>query len=182
MSRTVLRGSNAALAPELGRTAQLSSFGGVTTFVIWVATLGCLTASVLALADAATAAIEVKDAWIRWLPGKIPAGGYLTLVNTSDHAVSLVSASSADYAMVSLHQTRVQNGTSRMAPVDKLTIPAHATLKFASEGYHLMLQQPRRSLHPGDHVAVTLNFSDSPALTTLVELRNPDAAGTMPGM
>ena len=182
MSGTVLRGSNAALAPKLGRTPQLSSLGSVTALLIWVATLGGLTAPVLALADAATAAIEVKDAWIRWLPGKIPAGGYLTLVNTSDHAVSLVSASSADYATVSLHQTRMQDGTSRMAPVDKLTIPAHSTLKFASEGYHLMLQQPKRSLHPGDHVAVTLNFAGSPALTTLVELRSPDAADTMPGM
>jgi periplasmic copper chaperone A len=130
-------------------------------------------------------AVQVRDAWVRWLPGNLPAAGYVTLVNTSDQPMKLVAASCPDYGAVSLHRSRNVAGTSRMEPVDQITIAAHASLQFAAEGYHLMLERPQKALQPGDRVAVTLSFAGGAALTAPFELRRPDAdAGMrdMPGM
>jgi copper(I)-binding protein len=128
------------------------------------------------------AAMQIRDAWVRWLPGNLPAGGYVTLVNTSDRPISLVTASSPDYALVSLHRSRTTAGVSQMLPVDKITVGAHSSLEFGAQGYHLMLERPTRTLQPGDHVSVTLQFADSPAVTATLEVRKPDAGAEMPGM
>jgi copper(I)-binding protein len=127
-------------------------------------------------------AMQIRDGWVRWLPGNLPAGGYVTLVNSSDRPISLLAASSPDYALVSMHRSRTEAGTSRMLPVNKITVDAHSSLNFAALGYHLMLQQPKRMLQPGDQVSVTLQFAGNPAVTATLAVRAPDAGGDMPGM
>jgi periplasmic copper chaperone A len=163
----------------------------------------CLLAAGLLATAAATAAgapgaaagartgepVRVQQAWIRWLPANLPAGGYVTLTNLSDRAVALISASSPDYGSVALHRSLVHNGTASMVPVARINLAAHATLNFESLGYHLMLMQPRASVAPGDHVPVTLHFADGGSLTASFEVRKPAAGApdaksmaNMPGM
>jgi copper(I)-binding protein len=127
-------------------------------------------------------AVQIRDAWVRWLPGNLPAGGYVTLVNTGDRPVSLIAASSPDYALVSMHRSHTAAGTSQMLPVNKITVGAHSSLEFAAQGYHLMLERPKKPLQPGDHVSVTLQFADAPAVTVTLVLRPPDAGAEMPDM
>lgn len=127
-------------------------------------------------------AVQVKDAWVRWLPADLPAGGYVTLVNTSDQPLSLLAASCPDYDAVSLHRSRTVAGTSRMVRVEKIVIAAHSRLEFASQGYHLMLERPKSTLKPGDRVLVTLHFAGGAALTVAFELRQPGAGADMPDM
>jgi|SRR5271165_150652 len=143
----------------------------------------CLAASLLAiafaLADPAAGAdapagapsIRVENAWIRRLPTGLPAGGYLTLTNTGDRALVLTAASSPAFGEVMLHRTRNRAGTVEMLPVERLTIEAHATLDFASLGYHLMLMQESQPLRPGYHVPITLHFADGTSLTVSFEVR-----------
>jgi copper(I)-binding protein len=126
--------------------------------------------------------VQIKDGWVRWLPGNLPAGGYVTLVNSSNRPISLLAASSPDYALVSMHRSRTEAGTSRMLPVNKITVAAHSSLEFVTLGYHLMLEQPRRVLQPGDQVSVTLQFAGSAAVTATLVVRPPDAGGDMPDM
>jgi periplasmic copper chaperone A len=128
------------------------------------------------------ATVQANNAWIRWLPGDLPAGGYVTLVNNSAQPVNLVAVTSVDYGAVSMHQSRTVAGISRMTPVDKITIAAHGSLEFGAEGYHLMLLQPKKSLMPGDRVALTLRFAGSAPLTVQFELRRPDAGAELPDM
>ena len=135
-----------------------------------------------ALGAPPVSAVQVRDAWIRWLPGNLPAGGYVTLVNTSDQPIRLVAASCPDYGVVSLHRSRIVAGTSRMEPVDQITIAAHSSLQFANQGYHLMLERPIKALQPGDRVSVTLRFAGTAALTVPFELRRPDASADMRDM
>ncbi|HEY4972188.1 MAG TPA: copper chaperone PCu(A)C [Steroidobacteraceae bacterium] len=138
-----------------------------------------------ALGAPPASAVQVRDAWVRWLPGNLPAGGYLTLVNSGDQPSSLIAASCPDYADVSLHRSRTVAGTSQMTPVDKITVAAHSRLEFAAQGYHLMLAHPRKALRPGDRVPVTLSFAGGPAVTVEFALRPPAAGGDMsdmPGM
>jgi copper(I)-binding protein len=131
---------------------------------------------VAALAASASTTIQIRDAWVRWLPGNLPAGGYLTVINSGDRPISLTGASCEAYASVSLHQSREQGGVANMSPVTAITVRPHATLEFAAEGYHLMLQQPKRTLEPGDHIIITLTFASAAPLAVQFELRSPDGS------
>jgi periplasmic copper chaperone A len=141
--------------------------------------VACLAAP-YAIADPAItgvpSAIEIKQAWIRWLPAPAPAGGYLTLINDSDKPISLTGATCPEYGSVGLHRSLMRGGVSTMAPVDRITVAAHATLEFASQGYHLMLKAPTIALNPGDHVSITLSFDGGIQIAVPFEIRRPDGS------
>jgi periplasmic copper chaperone A len=117
------------------------------------------------------ATIRVEEAWIRWLPTGIPAGGYMTLTNGGDTVVNLIAASSPAYAEVSMHRSIERGGTVAMRPVTQIAIDPHASVNFAAAGYHFMLMQPVRPLEPGDRVPISLRFNDGSSLTVQFEVR-----------
>lgn len=122
-----------------------------------------LLASLLAAASAnaaATGGVHVSHAWIRLLPGDLPAGAYVTLANDGDKAVTLVGATSAAYTGIMLHRSSSEGGMSRMAMVDAITVPAHGQVALAPAGYHLMLMHAARPVAAGDTVKLTLDFAD----------------------
>ncbi|MDE1894868.1 MAG: copper chaperone PCu(A)C [Pseudomonadota bacterium] len=147
------------------------------------ATLSLLTGLLLASALHATAAehIRASHAWIRVLPGDLPAGAYVTLANDGDQAVALSGASSTAYATVMLHRSSMQGGMSRMTMVDSLAVPAHGKAVLAPAGYHLMLMQPRSPVKPGDTVQLLLKFSDGSTLPASFIARPADALGAGDG-
>lgn len=111
--------------------------------------------------------VRASHAWIRLLPGALPAGGYVTLLNDSAQPASLVGASSLAYGEVMLHQSTGQMaGMSRMMTVDHLEMPAHGQVTLAPAGYHLMLDKATHPLQVGDTIKVTLHFADGSALDT----------------
>jgi copper(I)-binding protein len=114
----------------------------------------------------ATQAAHVRSshAWIRTLPGSLPAGGYVVLENDADQPATLTNASSAAYASVMLHRSSTEGGMSRMTMVEALAIPAHGKVVLAPAGYHLMLMQAKTSVKPGDTVKLTLTFADGSSL------------------
>jgi len=139
-------------------------------FVLYCAATIC--SVTVALASAAPA-LRVEKAWIRWLPAGVPAGGYMTLINTGDSPVTLISASSTEYGEVSLHRNFNRGGTLQMRPAGEITINPHASLDFAAAGYHFMLMQPSSPRRPGDHVPITLHFAGGASLTVEFEVRRP---------
>jgi hypothetical protein len=141
------------------------------------AALSCALALSFGVASTAQAAganaISVKDAWVRWLPNSLPAAGYATLVNASDKPVDLIDISSNDYGDAMLHQT-VSNGSSqKMVMVDKLTVPAHGQVAIAPGGYHVMLEDAKHKVAPGDTVHLMLKFSDGETLDTPFAVKSP---------
>lgn len=136
----------------------------------------CLELTDTPAAAAATPAIQVQNAWIRWLPANLPAAGYVTLINVGERPENLVAASSPDYGEVSLHQSRRQGGSIEMVPVDRITIAPHSHVSFALAGYHMMLMQPTKPLKPGDHVPITLRFAGGLSLTVDFDVRKPDSS------
>lgn len=116
----------------------------------------------------ATAAehVHASHAWIRVLPGTLPAGAYVSLENDGDQPVALSGASSTVYADVMLHHSSTAGGMSRMTMVDALTVPAHGKAVLAPAGYHLMLMQASAPVKPGDTVQLTLKFTDGSTLPT----------------
>jgi copper(I)-binding protein len=115
--------------------------------------------------------IQVKEAWIRWLPANVPGGGYMTLINTGAAKRVLIGASSPDYGEVSIHQSRMRNGMNEMAPVESIELEPLIPVRFAEGGYHLMLMQPKRPLEPGDRVLITLRFAQGPPVAVPFEVR-----------
>ena len=103
--------------------------------------------------------IRAEGAWIRVLPGDLPAAGYLTLQNTGDTEVALTGAASAAYRQIMVHLSAGVGGMSGMVPVARLPVPAHGMVKLAPGGYHLMLMNATRPITPGRKVTVTLIFN-----------------------
>lgn len=129
------------------------------------------------LGSAFAAGVQVKEAWIRWLPANLPAGGYGKVVNDTDKEVKIVGASSPKYGEVMLHQSVDQGGMMKMLHVDVIPIAPHKSMEFAPGGYHIMLMQPKPGIEPGQKVPVTLKLSDGQSVTAEFEVRKPTASG-----
>ncbi len=130
------------------------------------------------LAHAAGAThVTASHAWIRVLPGALPAGAYVVLRNDGGAPVALTGASSPAYGMAMLHQSSGAGGMSRMTMVDALTIPAHGTQTLAPGGYHLMLMDAKRPVQPGERVRITLQFRDGSTLPVDFIARPANALG-----
>lgn len=110
--------------------------------------------------------ILASHAWIRVLPGDLPAGAYVTLENSSDQPAALSGATSTAYAEVMLHQSSNEGGVSRMAMLHSLAIPAHGKAVLAPASYHLMLMKAATPVKPGDIVKLNLTFTDGSTLAT----------------
>jgi len=110
--------------------------------------------------------VRASHAWIRVLPGDLPAAAYVTLANAGNQPVALSGARSKQYAEVMLHQSSSAGGMSRMTMVDSVDIPVHGTATLAPAGYHLMLMKPASAVKPGDMVRLTLTFTDGSTLAT----------------
>jgi hypothetical protein len=108
--------------------------------------------------------VQVSHAWIRLLPGDLPAGGYATLRNAGEVPLVLIGAESPSYRQVMLHESTTVGGLSSMAMIERLPLPAHATVTLAPGGYHLMLMHAFHPVKPGDRVKVTLRFADGRTL------------------
>lgn len=110
--------------------------------------------------------IHASQAWIRVLPGDLPAGAYVVLENHGDQPAALRGARSDRYASIMLHKSSAEGGMSRMAMVDSLVIPAHGKAALSPGGYHLMLGQASQPVKVGDTVKLTLQFADGSTLDT----------------
>ncbi|MGA9422596.1 MAG: copper chaperone PCu(A)C, partial [Rhodanobacteraceae bacterium] len=121
----------------------------------------------------------VSAAWIRWLPGDLPAAAYATLTNTGPRLVRLSGATSPDYADVMLHRSVVRDGKSLMQAVAGIDIRSGGSVTLAPGGYHLMLMRARHAIEPGDMVHLQLDFADGRTLDAAFAVKpaNTDAGG-----
>jgi len=118
-------------------------------------------------------AVTAQNAWVRWLPNDLPAAAYVTLVNASDKPIELTGVSSPDYGSTMLHQTVSNGSTQKMMMVDKLTVPARGTVSIAPGGYHVMLEDAKHAIKPGDTVHLKLQFSDGETLDAPFAVKPP---------
>jgi copper(I)-binding protein len=126
-------------------------------------------------ADAPT--VTASGGWLRVLPGGLPAGGYVSFENLSDRAISVVGASSPDYAHAMIHRSSTDGGMGRMEMVDSVPLPAKAKLAFSPGGYHVMLTDARHPVTPGDKVVVTFALSNGETLPVPFLARPANATG-----
>jgi len=125
-------------------------------------------------ATARDCAPQVKDGWIRLLPGGMPMqAGFGRIENRCAMPATLVSASSAAYASVELHESRVVDGVNRMRAVPELRIAPDSAAVLKPGGLHLMLIRPTATLKPGSRVAIEFVLKDGRKLLGEFEVRKP---------
>src|ERR1700761_3366671 len=125
----------------------------------------------LATTVAASAApLAITDAWFRSLPGKLPAGGYFTAQNNTNHDITITGARADGCGMLMLHQSANKGGMSGMDMVDRVTVPAGGTVKFAPGGYHLMCTDAKLKI--GTKASVLINLSDGTSVAVAFQVRN----------
>jgi copper(I)-binding protein len=144
-------------------------------------TLRSLAIALLLVAGVANATdsptVKASNGWLRVLPGSLPAGGYVSFENVSDRAVSIVGASSPDYADAMIHRSSTDGGMGRMEMVDSVPLPPKGTVAFSPGGYHVMLMDAKHPVKPGDKVVVTFKLSDGENLPVTFLARPANATG-----
>lgn len=133
--------------------------------------LALLSLCFTAAAVAAEPTLEVRDAWLRKVPGSDVAAVYFTLHNAGSAPVVLVGARStvAEHAMI--HETAMENGHSRMRMRERTAIVPGQTLKFEPGGLHVMLHGFAGEPAVGSEVDVTLLLEDGSEVHVAARVR-----------
>lgn len=125
-------------------------------------------------ATARDCAPQVKEGWIRMLPGGMPMqAGFARIDNHCPMPATIVSASSAAYGSVELHESKLVDGVNRMRAVPELRIAPQGAAVLQPGGLHLMLMQPKTTLKPGSRVAIEFMLKDGRKLLGEFEVRKP---------
>jgi len=120
---------------------------------------------------AAESKINISHAWVQEAPPSAEVlAGYMDLQNQSPQAQVLLGAHSADFKSVMLHQTVTKGGMTHMNHSPQIEIKAGSTLQFSPGGYHLMLMNPKKPLHQGDQVQITLEFQSGLAFPVIFKI------------
>jgi len=122
-------------------------------------------------ASAVPVKVAISGCWIRALPDNLPAGGYFIVTNAGDAPVDLVNVKSSAYGMVMMHRTVTSGNTTKMVMLDRASVRPDGELTFRPGGYHLMLENPLKSLANNALVPLTFTFNDGETVTTQCRVR-----------
>ncbi|HJR75043.1 MAG TPA: copper chaperone PCu(A)C [Luteimonas sp.] len=138
--------------------------------------VSALLAASAAPAFAGDCAPQVREAWIRLVPGGMPMqAGFGRIENRCPASATIVAASSPAYGSVELHETRIVDGVSKMRAVPELRIAPDGTATLKPGGLHLMMMQPHAPLKAGSKIAVEFELADGRKILGEFEVRNPAA-------
>ena len=101
--------------------------------------------------------LHINNAWIADAPpiATIRAG-YMTLTNSSNEQITILSASSNAFARVEFHRSVNRDNMIFMDAVKQLVIPAGSRFELKPGSYHLMMFEPNIPLTLGKSVAISL--------------------------
>ncbi|MGY3264569.1 copper chaperone PCu(A)C [Lysobacter sp. HA35] len=114
----------------------------------------------------------VRDAWVRMTPMMPMGAGFFVLDNRCKAPFVLTGATSKMFGDVSMHETRVEGGVSRMRPLPRVDVAPGAQVAFAPGGRHLMMMSPTGELGAGRKVRVELKFADGRVLPVDFDVRS----------
>ncbi|MEM7100407.1 MAG: copper chaperone PCu(A)C [Pseudomonadota bacterium] len=114
--------------------------------------------------------LEFSNPVIRMTPpGLDKSVGYVTLINRSDQAITIVAASSPSAGALEMHETTQSNGLMAMRRLKQIKIPPRDRLALEPNGKHLMLFR-LAALEVGEEISVTLTSDDGRAFTEKFEV------------
>jgi len=140
----------------------------------WIAAL-----TLAALAGAAQAQVEVKDAWIRGMvTPQDTTGAFMRITSATD--AKLVGVKTPAAGMAGIHQTTMEGGVMRMRHVEAMELPAGKPVALKPGGYHVMLMHVARPLKEGETVPLTLIVEEKGGKRQSVTIQVPVRALTTP--
>lgn len=148
------------------------------TIAATVAAMAAAAALTLAGCTASTP-VTATDPWGKATTAEMSdmTGVFMTLDNTTDHDLTIVSATSTVTDDVEVHEMAMIDGNMVMQEVqDDIVIPAGESFEFAPGGNHFMFMGLTDPLEPGDFVDLTITFNDGTSVTINPEIREWDAA------
>lgn len=121
------------------------------------------TAPAVETTSPAAATLSVRDAWASPTPGGAQvSAGYLTIVNGTDAADTLVSATSPRATSVEVHEMSMDGAVMRMRQVTGgLAIQSGGEVSLAPGGNHLMFMGVTQPFTEGESIPVTLTFANA---------------------
>ena len=97
--------------------------------------------------------------------------GFGRIENDCPAPLVVTDASSPAFGEVSVHESTVVDGISRMRAIPELVVPANGSATLAPGGLHLMLGEPRTGLAVGDAIVVEFSLRDGGTLRGEFEVR-----------
>jgi copper(I)-binding protein len=116
-------------------------------------------------------ALVVRDAWTRQAPGSDVAAVYLTLQNPTKQPITVVGIESSVASHVMIHETKTENGISKMRPHEQLVIAPGETVKFEPGGLHVMLHGLTQPLAVGQSVPLVLQLAGGARIAVAAVVR-----------
>jgi len=117
--------------------------------------------------------VAVRDGWIRMPPAPRPMmlAGFGRIANGCAAEQVVVAVRSPGFGDVSLHETRMVDGVSRMREVERLPIAPGGEALLQPGGLHLMLMQPTAALAEGEQVPLVLVLADGREVPATLTVR-----------
>ena len=121
---------------------------------------------------AAPACVTVEQGWVRLTPAAMRmAAGFARIRNGCPSEVVVVGAGSKAFGDVSLHETTVVQGVSRMREIERLPIAPGASAELKPGSLHLMLMQPEVPLAEGAQLPLRLSLEDGTKVDGMLQVR-----------
>jgi len=103
-------------------------------------------------------------------PGAPMAAAYFDVLNPGTTAIELRAVSSPFFSSVEMHETREEDGMSRMRELGKVEIPAGGNASFEPGGKHLMLMGAQLDAgKPMQEIPMRLEFVAADGTSHVVE-------------
>jgi copper(I)-binding protein len=144
---------------------SLKVFTTVVALILVVA--GC---TAVPSAGNAPAGLAISEPWVR-AAATGNSAAYMLIRNGGTAADRLVKAESDVAAAVELHETKMEGGMMKMAPVEGIAIPATGQVELKPGGLHIMLIGLKRELKAGESVKLTLHFEKAGAREVTAQVR-----------
>lgn len=91
------------------------------------------------------------------IPGSSAGVAYFKINNRGNTSITINRIDSPQYENVEMHETTLEDGISRMRPIESIQVGPSSSIEFVPGGKHLMLMRASTNAAPGS--SVTLEFS-----------------------
>ncbi|WP_375056257.1 copper chaperone PCu(A)C [Zobellella sp. DQSA1] len=134
--------------------------------------VGYLFALVL-LTSPSWAQVSVSEGYVRATPPMGPnTAAFMQLENGGDRDLALVSVASPQADKVELHRVLEQDGVMQMREVERIAVPAGATVSLQPGGLHIMLLGVKQPLAAGDEVSLELRWDNGDTEQWILPVRD----------
>ena len=113
-------------------------------------------------------------------PGAKVAGAFMTIENRGKESDRLLGASSPVAGLVEIHEMAMDGGVMSMRAVKGIDVKPGEKVNLGPGGYHVMLEDLKRSLKQGEAIPLTLKFEKAGSIEIKVPVDAMGAGGHAP--